>query len=335
MENQKSSNKKVLVLVERKREEIAPITFELLNAGKELAVKQEGTLCTAVLGYKLKDILNEIAYFSDETYFIENALLLNFDVDFYVYAFEKLCRTINPSVILMGHTNDNLDLAPRLAFKLDVKLVTDCISLDIEPKNSHLLCTKPIYGGNAVAIFETIKKPHMVTVRPKVFQPIGHNLNKGKIISFDLPLEKSIARTEIIDEFLGQSVNIENADVIVAGGRGIKTIDGIKLLEELIEALKKYFDKVELGGTRPLVQSSLIPRSRQIGQTGEKVNPQLYIAIGISGSSQHLSGVVGSKKIVAVNRDADAPIFDAADYGIVGQYENIIPTLIKKLKELS
>ena len=328
-------HKRILILVENEDGQVSSITLELLGAGRELADKIGGNLCAAILGHEIGNISHEISHFSDEVYSLDNILLTSFQVDLYTRALENLCREIRPDIILTGHTSDNLDLAPRLACKLGTELITDCTFLDIDPKSENLLCTKPVYGGRALAIFEITKKPKMATLRPRSVESITEPIPiKGEVSRFDSDIEQSLVRTELIETVLGQSVSLDKADVIVAGGRGIKNIEGLNLLKELIEMLKKNFDKVELGGSRPLVDSGFLPRSRQIGQTGEKANPELYIAIGISGASQHLCGVSGAKKIVAINKDEQAPIFDVADYGIVGLYENIVPSFIKKLREL-
>lgn len=341
-------HKRILILVEEEDGQIASITFELLRAGRELADKIGGILCTAVLGHEVVDIANESTNFSDECYCLNQILLADFQVDLYVHALEKLCKNINPDIILMGQTLDNLDLAPRLAYKMGTELITDCIGFDIDQETGRLLCMKPVYGDNAIAIFIIEKKPHMAMLRSKVMGAIGRSSKKGKVFDFDPALDGSLAKTELIKTVTGESVSLDKADAIVAGGRGLKIEgdkqegfkqeglkqEGLKQLEELVGVLKKFFSKVELGGSRPLVDAGWLPPSRQLGLTGEKANPQLYIAVGISGASQHLSGILGSKKIVAINKDERAPIFKSADYGVVGRYEDVVPALIKKLKEL-
>ena len=327
-------HKRILILVGKEDREIASITFELLRAGRDLADKGGGTLCAAVLGHAVGDISHEIAHFSEEVYSVDNPLLAAFQADLYAHALEQLCRSIAPDIVLMGHTLDNLDLAPKAACKMGTKLITDCIRLDIESETGYLLCTKPVYGGNAVATFMIDKKPYMVTLRPKVMEEIGRNPMEGEVIRFDPAIDASLAKTESIETVSGDRVSLDKADAIVAGGRGIKKIEGLEQLEELVEILREYFGNVELGASRPLVDTGWLPPSRQLGLTGEKASPQLYIAVGISGASQHLSGIQGSKKIVAINKDEQATIFASADYGVVGQYEDVVPALIRKLREL-
>lgn len=328
------TDKTVLILAEREESEFGAITFELLRAGRVLADKVEAKLCVALLGHEVDDSAHEIAHFSDVVYALDNALLETFQVDFYVHALEQLCRRIGPDIVLMGHTLDNLDLAPKLAYRMGTSIVTDCIGFDIEPETGRLLCTKPVYGDSALATFLIEKKPQMVTLRPRLMENMERSSGEGEIIGFKVGLDKSIAKTELIETVLGEGVSLDKADVIVAGGRGIKRIEGLTLLKELIEVLKGYFDRVELGASRPLVDTGWAPPSRQVGLTGEKASPELYFAIGISGALQHLAGIFGSRKIVAVNNDEQATIFKYADYGVVGDYEDVIPALIKKLKEL-
>jgi electron transfer flavoprotein alpha subunit len=288
-----------------------------------------------VLGNAVEDISNEIANFSDEVYSLDDNLLGDFQVDLYAQALESLCNNIKPCVMVIGHTVDNLDLAPRLAYRLGTELITDCIHLEIDPEGKYLLCTKPVYGENALATFTIEKKPLMATLRLGTMAEIGRCQARGKVIPLGLPIDRSVIKMESVERILGESVSLDKADAIVAGGRGIKRIEGLECLRGLIDVLKKYFSKVELGASRPLIDAGWLPHSRQLGSTGEKASPQLYIAIGISGASQHLSGVAGSKKIIAINKDGEAAIFDSADYGVVDEYEKIVPAFVEKLRGLS
>ncbi len=214
-------------------------------------------------------------------------------------------------------------------------LITDCVKIERDSETGALLCTKPIYGGNAYAVFQLDTEPQMVTVRPKSSEALEKGNTQGAIIPFSfeftpsLVLAKSIGIAPDAD-----TVSLSQAEAIVSGGRGVKTTEGIEQLQGLVEALKKYYSKVELGASRPLVDEGLLPHSRQVGQTGEIVSPQLYIAVAISGAAQHMGGIAGSKKIIAINKDPEASIFEASDYGVVGQYEDIVPALIKKLEVL-
>jgi electron transfer flavoprotein alpha subunit len=335
MPNSSQETKRILVVVEKEDGEVAGITFELLQMGRSLAGSLGGILCAAVLGHRTGTIAEKIAPYADEVYCIDSPLLEIFRSDLYTHLLEKLCRHVSPGIVLMGHTVNNLDLAPRLACRMSAKLVTDCTSIRVDNGTGSLLCTKPVYGDRANAVFVLDGIPKMATLRAKSIEPVREGSGKGEILNLDISADHSFDAVELVETVPGESVTLDKADAIVAGGRGIKDTEGLKILEELIEALKRYFATVELGASRPLVDGGLLPKSRQLGQTGEKAAPQLYVAVAISGSSQHVSGVAGSKKIVAINKDGEAPIFDIADYGVVGQYESVVPALIGKLTELS
>jgi electron transfer flavoprotein alpha subunit len=234
----------------------------------------------------------------------------------------------------MGTTIENLDLAPRLAYKIGAQVITDCIDLAIEPETGHLLCTKPVYGAKVISTFKLERKPYMVTLRRKAAEPGTPRPDQGKIVHFDPVIDETLVKVATIERIKEESVSLDKAAAIVAGGRGIKDAEGIEQLKELIKVLRKYFAKVELGASRPLVDAHLVPSSRQIGLTGEKVSPQLYIAVGISGSLQHLTGILGAKKIIAINTDPKAHIFKVADYGVIGPFEEVLPALKGKLEEL-
>lgn len=326
--------KKILVIADREDQKIANISFELLGAGNDLSEKGGMKLCVAILGHDINTLADEIALYADEVYRIDNPLLDKFQPDLYTHALEALCKYLNPDIILMGHILENLDIAPRLAHRLSAQLITDCIRFDLDD-NGNLICTKPVYGDNAYAAFVFRKKPRMATLRPKSLESSEPGTTKGKIINFDITVDESLIRTESVEIKPGESVSLDKAEIIVSGGRGIKDAEGLQVLNELIEALRKYNSKVELGASRPLIDAGQLPSSRQVGLTGEKVSPGVYIAVAISGSSQHLSGMIGSKKIIAINKDETANIFNSADYGVVGRYEDIVPAFIRKLKELA
>lgn len=325
---------KILVLAVQEDGEVASVTLELLRAGRELVDKVGGELCAAIIGHEVGDAAGDIALYADKVYSIDHALLGIFQVDFYVDALQQFFRIINPDIIVMGHTLDNQDVAPRLAFKLQTQVITDCIGIDIDAETGSLLCTKPVYGENAIATFIVEKKPQMATLRPKVVEAMDQSKNEGEVVRFDPVINESLTTTELIETVLEETVSLDKADAIVAGGRGITKIEGLKQLEGLAKTLKRYFDKVEVGASRPLVDAGWLFHSRQIGLTGQKANPELYIAIGISGALQHMTGIFNSKKIVAINKDEQAPIFNYADYGIVGEYEDVVPGIIKKLEGL-
>jgi len=325
----------ILVLVEAEGGRCAPITFELLKAGSELSQEKGDTLCVCILGHDVSGLAEEIAWYASRVYVVDDRSLSRFQPDLHAAALYHLCLYLKPRCLVMGHTYENLEMAPKLSGRLGTDLVTDCIRVERDQGTGHLLCTKPVYGGHAQAVFELDTFPQMVLIRPKGYKPSAKDHSKGEIIPLDCRVDVSPTLSESIASVPGERINLDQAEAIVSAGRGVRNAEGIGEIKKLIGTLEKYFDRVELGASRPLVESGLLPRSRQVGQTGERVAPRLYIAVGISGSIQHLTGMVGSGKIVAVNRDRDAPIFGAADYGVVGPFEEVLPALIEGLEELS
>ncbi len=329
-----TETKRTLVVVEKENGGIGSITFELLRTGREIADKCGGVLCAAVLGHEVTNISLEIASFASEVYSLDHTLLKHFQAEFYIRALEELCRNVNPEIVIMGHTLNGLDLAPRLAYKMGVQVINDCIKVAIDGETGHLICSKPVYGSKIIADFALDKKPYIVTQRSKSIDPIGPSPARGKVIGLNPTLEKSSCNVALIERITEENISLDKADAIVAGGRGIKDLEGLKVLEGIVKALRKYFRKVELGASRPLVDAGLVPSSRQIGLTGEKVAPELYVAVGISGSFQHLTGMLGSKKIIAINNNPKAPIFEVAHYGVIGNYQDVVPFFIKQIEEL-
>jgi electron transfer flavoprotein alpha subunit len=329
-----SENKRVFVLVEREGLAIAPISFELLGIAKQIATDLRGALCAVAIGHEVADISDQVSSFVDEVYSIDHPQLKSFNSEIYIHALEQLYQKVNPDVILMGCTLDNLDLAPRLAYRMGVQVITDCVQLAVEPETGYLLCTKPVYGAKVNSVFKLVKKPYVITLRTKAVQAIDLGSAKGKTIQFDPIIDESLVKVKTVEKIKEESVSLNRAEAIVGGGRGIRDAEGLEQLKELIKALRRYFGKVELGASRPLVDAHLVPSSRQIGLTGEKVAPELYIAVGISGSLQHLTGILGAKKIVAINTDTKANIFKVADYGVIGSFEEVVPALKRRLEKL-
>ena len=334
MEIRKQDKARVLVFAEREGQEIPPITLELLQAGRELADQRGGNLCSVVLGNNIDNLSEEISQYSDEVYSLDHPLLASFDPEFHTSALYQLCHHVNPAAILMGHTVNNQHVAPKLAYEMGMEVITDCIQLAIETGTGHLLCSKPVYGAKFIATFKLEKKPYLVTLRSKAWEPIIPRATKGELIHITPVLDGASLKVECTESIREERISLNKADAIVSAGRGVKDAEGgLSRLNGLLEALGSYFSRVELGASRPLVDAHLVSSSRQVGLTGEKVAPELYIAIGISGSLQHVTGILRAKKIVAVNTDPKAPIFQFADYGIVGDFEEVVPALIRKLEE--
>jgi electron transfer flavoprotein alpha subunit len=331
-----NDGERIVVVIEQSGGPIAAVALELLNAGRQLIGGPDRQILSAcVLGQGIGDACEEIAFYADEVFAVDNALLTDFQADVHASALENVCKIIKPATLLMEHSYENYELAPKIGYRTGGDVITDCIEIERDESNSSLLCIKPIYGNNAVVVLELKNKPQIATIRSKSYGALEKTGSRGQIIPLECDLSPSLARVRSIETVPGQSVSLDKAEVIVSGGRGVKTQEGVDELRRLKGGLERFFANVEIGCSRPVVDAGLLSRSHQVGQTGEKVSPQLYIAIAISGASQHVSGMVGSKKIIAINRDREAPIFDIADYGVVGSFEDVIPSFIEQLEVLS
>jgi electron transfer flavoprotein alpha subunit len=316
--------------------DISPITLELLNPGKLLANSLGGELSLVLMGNGIAEAADEVACLgADKVYVVESPLFKDFLADLWVEGLEKLCREIEPHILIMGHTETGMDVAPRLAFRLNAQLTMDCIDIELDTEDELLLRTKPIFGGNVNGVFKCEGNPQFVTVRPKAFDPVEDEQSKGEIISFDVGVDASMAKVELIDRVREEVVELDKAAVIVAGGRGIEEPEKLTDIRELLNLLKRYFDNGEIGCTRPLVDVGWLSSPHQVGLTGQKVAPELYVAVGLSGASQHVAGITRAKKVVAINKSEEAPIFKAADYGVVAEYEDVLAAFRHRLEELT
>ncbi|MDY6796368.1 MAG: electron transfer flavoprotein subunit alpha/FixB family protein [Actinomycetota bacterium] len=326
----------VLVCGEITREgDIDSITLELLSIGRRLAESSGEKLIVALFGDGIGKAAEEVAYYgADMVYKVESPLLEGLNVDIWVEAVDGLYREIQPKILLMGQTATGMDIAPRLAFKLNTPLTTDCTDLNVDAEDGLLLRTKPVYGGNVSGVFKYQEEPQFVTVRTKAFEPVERGSAKCEIIPFNPDIDRSMIKVESIERVKEEVVELDKAEVIVAAGRGIEEPENLEKLQELLDLLKRYFDSGEIGCSRPLVDQGWLSSPHQVGLTGQKVAPQLYIAIGISGASQHVAGISGAKKVVAINKSSEAPIFKIADYGVVGEYEETLPAFKQKLEEI-
>jgi len=313
---------------------VASITAELLGIGRELSKELGHELSSVFVGSRITEAAEEaIALGADKVYIIDSPLFEDYLTDSYVAALERLCKRTMPEVLLLGQTYIGKDLAPSLAFRLQTGVTLDCVGLSIDPKTKLLKKIKPVYGGNALAIYVTeTGRPQMATVRPKTIPPSDQNPSrKGKVIPFDPKLGKSSIRTRLIGKKKTEieGLRLEDADVIVCGGRGLDGPEPYRQLEELARILN-----AAVGASRPPCDNGWVPSHYQIGLTGQLVSPDLYIGIAVSGSSQHLAGVLGSKNIVAINKNSKANIFGVAKYGVIGDYKDVLPSFIAKCKEL-
>jgi len=327
-------HKGVLVCGELAEGKLAPITVELLGIGRKLADELGEELSLLLMGNQIGNLGQEaIAYGADQVFVAEDPFLENYNSDAYTYLAADLCRKINPSIMLFGHTDMGCDLAPRLNGRLGGGLAMDCLSLSIDPTTKGLVSTRPVFGGNAHAtLMSRSARPQMATLRQKVVAPAERNeARQGKILPVEGKIDPSIVKMKVVERIKEEveGVKLEDAEVIVSGGRGIGSAQNFKMLRELADLLGGA-----LGATRPACDEGWVPASLQIGQSGKVVSPKLYIAVALSGAMSHISGCLGSKVIVGINKDPEANIFNVARYGIVADYKEVLPALTSKLKEL-
>lgn len=310
------------------------VTLELLGEGKKLANKLNKELSLIIIGDDNKEIINNLTRFPiDNIYNIEDENLKYYNTDLYSEYIKKLIDKYKPEIVLFGATSIGRDLAPRVAAKVGTGLTADCTSLEIDENDNKLLQTRPAFGGNLMATIVCPKnRPQMSTVRPGVMEKIKDTSNKEtKIVNPEISITDYNNRIQVlgIEKELKKLVNLTDANIIVSGGRGLKSTDGFKLISDLAESLGGV-----VGASRAAVDSGWIDSSHQIGQTGTTVRPNIYIACGISGAIQHLAGMSESDTIIAINTDPNAPIFKVCDYGIVGDLYDVIPELLKIIKEI-
>ncbi|WP_300464165.1 electron transfer flavoprotein subunit alpha/FixB family protein [Desulfobacula sp.] len=327
----KKSNKDVWIYGEVTDGELDVKTLELLTMGKKLAIDLDEELAIVLMGDNLDPVAQDLAGFGpDKIYKVESPLLNRFNGEIWVDVLEKLFKELKPRVFLASQSFVGIEVAPRLAFRLDCEIITDCIDLKIDPDDGSLIKTKAIYGGNVVATFKQKGATQMATVREKANKLAERGAELGKIIDIKPDIDESIVKIQSLEVVREDVVALNKADVIISGGRGIGGIEGFEELATLVPLFKESFANVIIGASRPAIDSGWISSNRQIGLTGEMVAPDFYIAVGISGAIQHIAGMSKSKTVVAINKDEDSNIFNLADYGVVGDYREILPAFKKK-----
>lgn len=320
------------VIAEQENGQLMNVTFELLGAAKELCAKLEEKCCAVLVTAAAGELPQQlIAAGADVVYVIEDAKYADYDTELYTDAICQLSKKYYPASIMFGATDDGRDLAPRVAARLHTGLCADCTALDVTD-DKLVAWTRPALGGNICAtIICDVNRPQMGTVRPKVFKPAElDNTRTGEVIAFT-PEAGAVSRVELVKKEALSSENavkIDEADMIAAGGRGF----GSKEKFDVLEQLAALFDNSAVAGTRAAIDEGWLTHSQQVGQSGKSVTPHIYFACGISGAIQHLSGMKDSDIIIAINKDAEAPIFTVAHYGIVGDVNVILPKLIEKIK---
>lgn len=324
----------VAVFIEVSEGSAVNVSWELMEKARELASKRNTYVIGFLLGYQVESIIPEaISYGCDNIHVVDHPDLETYLSRTYGKTLADLCKDIRPEIFLIGATHLGRDLAGAVATRLGTGLTADCTGLDIEEETGLLLMTRPTFGGNIMAtIFCENRRPQMSTVRPRVMRmPQKDNTRKGEVIRHDLsptgmPLAEVVSFEPMAETTEG--IDITEAPVLVVAGKGACDLESFPMLLELADLL---------GGTmacsRPVVEAGLMPYERQVGQTGKTVAPKLYIAVGVSGAIQHLVAIQGAERIVAINKNENAPIFQVADVGIVGDYMKVVPVLIKQLKE--
>lgn len=320
------------VIAEQENGQLMNVTFELLGAAKELCAKLEEKCCAVLVTAAAGELPQQlIAAGADVVYVVEDAKYADYDTELYTDAICQLSKKYDPASIMFGATDDGRDLAPRVAARLHTGLCADCTALDVTD-DKLVAWTRPALGGNICAtIICDVNRPQMGTVRPKVFKPAElDNTRTGEVIAFT-PEAGAVSRVELVKKEALSSENavkIDEADMIAAGGRGF----GSKEKFDVLEQLAALFENSAVAGTRAAIDEGWLTHSQQVGQSGKSVTPHIYFACGISGAIQHLSGMKDSDIIIAINKDAEAPIFTVANYGIVGDVNVILPKLIEKIK---
>ncbi|GAA0724625.1 electron transfer flavoprotein subunit alpha/FixB family protein [Clostridium malenominatum] len=323
--------KGIWILAEQREGKIHPVSLELLGIGRSLADKLNVELTAILLGYDMKNSAKElIKYGADRVIFNEHKLLHTYTTDLYTTVISDLILERKPEAFLIGATTIGRDLAPRLVGRVGTGLTADCTKLDVDETDGKILQTRPAFGGNLMAtIVCKDNRPQMSTIRPGVMEKSPYSPNKEGYIEVLNPLLKEEdIRAKVIEivKEAKEKVSLIDAKIIVSGGRGLGNKEGFELLQKLANKLGGV-----VGSSRAAVDNGWIDPSHQVGQTGTTVRPSLYIACGISGAIQHLAGMSEAECIVAINKNSDAPIFKVANYSIVGDLHEIIPSIIESI----
>ncbi|ETA79353.1 electron transfer flavoprotein subunit alpha/FixB family protein [Youngiibacter fragilis] len=331
----KDEFKNVWVYAEQREGELQNVALELVGEGKRLAEKLGVEVCAVLIGKNVSGLTAKLfEYGADKVYLVEDDLLEHYTTDGHTKVISEMIDELKPEIMLVGATNIGRDLAPRVASRVSTGLTADCTQLDIDGETRTLLQTRPAFGGNLMAtIITTEFRPQMSTVRPGVMDPLEPVAGRtGEVIRITPNISATDVRVKVreIVKAKKKGVLIEEAHVIVSGGRAMGGPEGFEILKPLAERLGG-----EIGASRAAVDSGWIEKSHQVGQTGKTVKPVIYIACGISGAIQHLAGMKDSDVIIAINKDPEAPIFKIANYSIVGDYKEIVPALVEMLGEKS
>ena len=322
----------IWVVAEQREGELRKISFELVSEGKRLADKMGQSVTAILLGSNIKEKAPELGkYGADKVIVADDNRLATYTTDAYVSVIGELAKKEEPSIILLGASIQGKDLSGRLAARLGVGMAQDCVEFSLD--NSNLIAKRPIYAGKAYATV-TFKdsSPQIATARPNVFELNEPDESKSaEVIDAAFSLDDSQLKTKVVEviQEAGDKPDLTEAELIVSGGRGMKGPENYNIIEELADLIG-----ATVGASRSAVDAGWRPHSDQVGQTGKVVSPNLYVACGISGAIQHLAGMSTSKYIVAINKDPEAPIFQKADYGVVGDLFDVVPVLTEEIKKI-
>lgn len=327
-----SEYKNVLVVCEQRDGNLQSVSLELIGKARELADKLNEEVIAVIAGSKVEGLTRElIEHGADKVYYVEDKILEKYITEPYVKTMSTIIKDLKPQIVLFGASSIGRDLAPRVSARIGCGLTADCTKLEIDEETGLLNMTRPTFGGNLLATIQSPEaRPQMSTVRPGVMPKQEDDKTRtGEVIKYDITFEDKDINVDIIEEKVAdkKKIKIEDADVLISVGRGIGSAENMKLAYELAEVLEG-----EVSSSRAVVDSGWLEKDRQVGQTGKTVRPNLYIALGISGAIQHLAGMEESDLIVAINKNPDANIFNVADVGIIGDINEVVPELIKKIK---
>ena len=325
--------KGVWVFAEQREGELQKVSLELLGEGRRVADKLGVKLTALLLGNNVSNLAEKLAaHGADEVLVAEDKNLEHYTTDAYTKVICDLATERKPGILFVGATFIGRDLGPRIAARLSTGLTADCTSIDVEVENGDLLATRPAFGGNLMATIACPDhRPQMATVRPGVFEAVTTDASNCKIEKVNVNLADSDVRTKVIEtvKTAKDIIDISEAKIIVAGGRGVGSKENFAMLQELADVLGGV-----VAGSRAAVEKGWIENAYQVGQTGKTVKPTIYIACGISGAIQHVAGMQDSEVIIAINKDETAPIMNVADYGIVGDVKKVLPELIAQAKAI-
>ncbi|WP_368240955.1 electron transfer flavoprotein subunit alpha/FixB family protein [Clostridium perfringens] len=323
----------VWVFAEQREGQLQKVSLELLGEGRKIADKLGSKLTALLIGNKVQNLVEGLSrHGADEVLVVDAPELEHYTTDGYTKAICELANAKKPNIIFIGATFIGRDLGPRVAARLETGLTADCTSLDVDVESGDLLATRPAFGGNLMAtIVCPDHRPQMATVRPGVFEKLPLGENDATVENVEIKFNSNDIRTKIVEIIKEHKdiVDISEANVLVAGGRGIGSEENFKMLKELAEVMNG-----SIAASRAAVEKGWVDKDYQVGQTGKTVRPNIYVACGISGAIQHAAGMQDSDMIIAINKDANAPIMKIADYAIVGDVNKVVPEFIAQLKAM-